>query len=331
MSIQKKKSTVLIKKNKFSFFFFILFFGLVSFINAETELKKDVLHRQEASKIEEPTEVKYKSSKEALTEGLSPTAKTASISDENEEESEENENTEEADVADSEPDNTLEDSVAILSDSLQLTDTLSFFLNQAVFPCEGKRVTSPYGIRHYRMHKGIDIKVQKGDTIRAAFSGEVSRVNYERRGYGHYIFITHPDQENAITVYAHLSKKLVKVGQKVEAGEPIGLGGNTGRSTGSHLHFEIRIKNMAINPTTFFDFENQTRVQDTLKLSMLQINKEQAAIEKELAKHRYHKIRPGDNLGKIARKYGISIDKICRLNGIKRTTILRIGRVLRCS
>ncbi|HHX14913.1 MAG TPA: peptidoglycan DD-metalloendopeptidase family protein, partial [Fibrobacter sp.] len=210
-------------------------------------------------------------------------------------------------------------------------DSLFINLQEAYLPCEGTRITSPYGIRKYRMHKGIDIKVQVGDTIRAAFPGQVSRVNYERRGYGHYIFVEHPNLSVSKTVYAHLSKKLVKAGQMVEAGEAIGLAGNSGRSTGSHLHFEVRIQNTAIDPAAFFDFENQTRVQDTLVLSMLQIKSEQDAIEKELAKHRYHKIRSGDNLGKIARKYGTTIDKICRLNGIKRTTTLRIGKMLRCS
>lgn len=86
------------------------------------------------------------------------------------------------------------------------------------------------------MHNGLDIKVYIGDTIRAAFSGKVRMVKYERRGYGKYVVIRH---ENGLeTVYGHLSKQIVDENQYVEAGEPIGLGGNTGRSTGSHLHFE---------------------------------------------------------------------------------------------
>ena len=88
------------------------------------------------------------------------------------------------------------------------------------------------------MHNGLDIKVYIGDTIRAAFSGKVRMVKYERRGYGKYVVIRH---ENGLeTVYGHLSKQIVDENQYVEAGEPIGLGGNTGRSTGSHLHFETR-------------------------------------------------------------------------------------------
>jgi murein DD-endopeptidase MepM/ murein hydrolase activator NlpD len=316
--------------------FLLVIFGLFSSAFAETELKKEVLHRQESPKAKNSLDQNSNNLKEQLTEGLSPSSKSKlSISEETEEESaeEKNEDSEETaeEVSDSEPESSLEDEVAVLPDSAALPDTMLFYMNQASLPCEGNRVTSPYGIRRYRMHKGIDIKVQKGDTIRAAFTGQVSRVSYERRGYGHYVFIEHPELGISKTVYAHLSKKLVKVGQVVQAGEPIGLGGNSGRSTGSHLHFEIRVQNMALNPAIFFNFENHAATQDTLTLSMVEIKTELDAIEKELAKHRYHKIRPGDNLGKIARKYGTSINKICQLNGIKRTTVLRIGRVLRCS
>ena len=117
------------------------------------------------------------------------------------------------------------------------------------------RITSKYGPRRRRMHNGLDIKVYIGDTIRAAFSGKVRMVKYERRGYGKYVVIRH---ENGLeTVYGHLSKQIVDENQYVEAGEPIGLGGNTGRSTGSHLHFETRFLGQAINPALLFDFEKQ--------------------------------------------------------------------------
>lgn len=315
----------------------------ISSLYAETALKKEVLNRQESSKPEDVKDIEEQKYNQILTEGLSPASsnkkstlsKNASIAEEVAAElhDEKENNIEESDdeLADSEPEGSLEDELNTLADGAPFPDSLFINLQEAYLPCEGTRITSPYGIRRYRMHKGIDIKVQVGDTIRAAFPGQVSRVNYERRGYGHYIFVEHPNLSVSKTVYAHLSKKLVKAGQMVEAGEAIGLAGNSGRSTGSHLHFEVRIQNTAIDPAAFFDFENQTRVQDTLVLSMLQIKSEQDAIEKELAKHRYHKIRSGDNLGKIARKYGTTIDKICRLNGIKRTTTLRIGKMLRCS
>ena len=121
-------------------------------------------------------------------------------------------------------------------------------------------VTSPYGYRRRfrRMHKGIDLKVQIGDTIRAAFDGKVrlTRNQGRRKGYGLYVIVRHSN--GLETVYGHLSKFLVSPDQYVKAGDPIALGGNTGRSTGPHLHFETRYMGYAINPAAIFDFENKT-------------------------------------------------------------------------
>lgn len=117
------------------------------------------------------------------------------------------------------------------------------------------QVTSNYGYRSRfgRMHYGIDLKLQVGDTVRAAFSGKVRLTKYEGRGYGYYVVIRH---DNGLeTVYGHLSRFLVKPNEYVQAGEPIALGGNTGRSTGAHLHFETRYLGIPINPTAIIDFE----------------------------------------------------------------------------
>lgn len=124
-------------------------------------------------------------------------------------------------------------------------------------PTPSRVVTSNYGYRASfgRMHKGLDIKVYIGDTISSAFDGKVRIVNYEAKGYGNYVVIRH--NNGLETVYGHLSKHLCKVGDVVRAGQPIGLGGNTGRSTGSHLHFETRIVGEAINPALLFDFVHQ--------------------------------------------------------------------------
>ena len=105
------------------------------------------------------------------------------------------------------------------------------------------------------MHKGLDIKVYIGDTIRAAFDGKIRVVNYEGSGYGNYVVIRH--NNGLETIYGHMSKHLVREDQNVRAGDPIGLGGNTGRSTGSHLHFETRLCGVALNPALMFDFRNQ--------------------------------------------------------------------------
>lgn len=122
-------------------------------------------------------------------------------------------------------------------------------------PTPSRVVTSNFGRRWGRWHKGLDIKVYIGDTIRAAFSGKVRIVDYEAAGYGKYIVIRH--NNGLETIYGHLSKQIVTENQYVHAGEPIGLGGNTGRSTGSHLHFETRLCGVALNPALMFDFPNQ--------------------------------------------------------------------------
>lgn len=132
------------------------------------------------------------------------------------------------------------------------------------------RITSKYGPRRRRMHKGIDLKVLKGDTIRAAFNGKVRIKAFERRGYGYYVVLRHPN--GLETIYGHLSKILVEENQIVRAGETIGLGGNTGRSTGSHLHFETRFLGQAINPAEIIDFENGVPHQDTYVFHNVKIN-----------------------------------------------------------
>lgn len=239
---------------------------------------------------------------------------------------------------DSEPDDFLDEASAIdemETDSATLAegfqDTILVDMKISAIPLESGRITSPYGFRHYRIHKGIDIGLKTGDTIRAAFPGKVTRVRYERRGYGRYVVLEHQGCGITRTVYAHLSKQLVKVGDSVEAGSVIGLGGNTGRSTGPHLHFETRFGDMPLDPRLFFDFENHAVQGEAIRLPRKKAEAEYAALQKEASKHRYHRIRPGDTLGKIARKYHTSIARLCALNGIKRNSVLRVGKILRCS
>jgi murein DD-endopeptidase MepM/ murein hydrolase activator NlpD len=142
--------------------------------------------------------------------------------------------------------------------------------------------------------------------------------------------------ENGLeTVYGHLSKQLVKEDQYVEAGDVIGLGGNTGRSTGSHLHFETRFLGQAINPALLFNFEKQDIVADSYlfrkgnnRYQRSNTNTTSYASNGDI---RYYKVRQGDSLSRIAQKTGTSIDMLCKLNKISRRTTLRIGQVLRCS
>ncbi len=116
-------------------------------------------------------------------------------------------------------------------------DSFAINCSSFVLPIDSDiKVTSKYGPRRRRMHRGIDLKVYTGDTIRAAFDGKIRIRSFERRGYGNYVVIRHPN--GLETIYGHLSKFLVNENDVVRAGQPVGLGGNTGRSTGAHLHFE---------------------------------------------------------------------------------------------
>ncbi len=241
-------------------------------------------------------------------------------------------------------------------------------LRQFHMPCDSRMVTSHYGYRRSfrRQHYGTDIKVFVGDTIRAAFSGKVRVVEDQgyRKGYGKYVVIRHPN--GLETVYGHLSRHLVKPNQIVRAGDVIGLGGNTGRSTGSHLHFETRFLGQFINPEKLFDFEAQDvkgdfylfcsngrgallasadnvdggeeeMDEETAKALMAKEAESEAFQQKKIKemrdkpRARVHKVRSGETLSSIARKCGTSIDRLCRMNNIKRNTILRPGQILKYS
>lgn len=211
-------------------------------------------------------------------------------------------------------------------------DTFRIDMTGFAMPTTNTKITSKFGPRRRRMHNGIDVKVYIGDTIRAAFGGKVRMVKYERRGYGKYVVIRH---DNGLeTIYGHLSKQMVKEDQYVEAGDVIGLGGNTGRSTGSHLHFETRFLGQAINPALLFDFEKQDIVTDTYlfkKGNNRYRRSNNASAYASNGDIQYYKVRKGDSLSRIAKKTGTSIDALCKLNKISRRTTLRIGQVLRCS
>jgi murein DD-endopeptidase MepM/ murein hydrolase activator NlpD len=214
-----------------------------------------------------------------------------------------------------------------------IPDTFRIDMTGFCMPTTNTKITSKFGPRRRRMHNGIDVKVYIGDTIRAAFGGKVRVVKNQGRrvGYGQYVIIRH---DNGLeTVYAHLSKQLVAENQYVEAGEVIGLGGNTGRSTGSHLHFETRFLGQAINPALLFDFEKQDIVTDTylFRKGNNRYRRSNTSVMASNGDVQYYKVRKGDSLARIAKKTGTSIDALCKLNKISRRTTLRIGQVLRCS
>ena len=127
-----------------------------------------------------------------------------------------------------------------------------------VNPVKTRMITSHFGYRAAfgRNHYGVDLKASVGDTIYASFNGKVRLVKFDRSGYGFYIMIRHTN--GVETLYAHLSKMLVKPNQIVRGGEPIALSGNTGRSAGPHLHYEIRYMGVAMNPEKLVDFTTHT-------------------------------------------------------------------------
>lgn len=239
-----------------------------------------------------------------------------------------------------------------------IPQTQDIDVSKYVMPHNGY-ITSPYGYRKRfrRMHKGVDIKVYIGDTIRAPFDGKVRLTNYQRSGYGKYVILRHTN--GLETVYGHLSEFLVEPDQYVKAGDPIALGGNTGHSTGPHLHFETRFMGLPINPAAIFDFTNQTVHTDTYtfdKDTYTQArNYDPAANSQYAAQWRQdhpqparpvtkrssgngssgsgssatYTVRKGDSLGKIANRNGITLQKLCRLNGLKTTSKIKPGQRLK--
>lgn len=221
--------------------------------------------------------------------------------------------------------------------AIRLVDSLESYH----YPYIG-RITSRYGPRRGRAHQGLDIGLKTGDPIYATFNGKV-RLSKAAGDYGNLVIIRH--NNGLETYYAHLSQRDVEVGDWVVAGQQIGLGGSTGRSTGPHLHYEVRYKGQSFDPERLIDFSNGNLRRDELLLKRRhfsiyskyeqdfgdeeEVAKQEEAERKAAAAVQYHTVRSGDTLGAIARKYGTSVSRICQLSGIKSTSILRIGQKLR--
>ena len=189
------------------------------------------------------------------------------------------------------------------------------------------KITSKYGPRGRRMHRGIDLKVQIGDTIRAAFSGKIRIKSFERRGFGYYLVVRHPN--GLETVYGHLSKFLVSENEIVHAGQAIGLGGNTGRSNGSHLHFETRFLGKDINPAEIIDFENGVPHKDEYVFHNIKINGKKTNIYSSSTDAlATHKVIKGETLSQIARNYNTTVAELCRLNNLTVSSKLQIGQLI---
>lgn len=200
------------------------------------------------------------------------------------------------------------------------------------FPCEGVKVTSRFGPRRRRYHYGIDLGLRIGEPIKSMFDGRV-RVAKRAGAYGNLVVIEHDNELE--TYYAHLSKINVEVGERIKAGEVLGLGGNTGRSTGPHLHLEIRYQGAAINPEDVIDFNNYALL--SYELSLTKDNFRHHSVKKStnLAKNKtssksskYTKVRKGETLSTIAKRHGTTVSKLAKLNNIKGSKI-KAGQTLR--
>jgi murein DD-endopeptidase MepM/ murein hydrolase activator NlpD len=204
-------------------------------------------------------------------------------------------------------------------------------------------ITSEFGWRHRRPHYGTDISLTTGDTVVAAFDGKV-RIARFIHGYGNVVIIRH--NNGLETVYGHLSKLLVQPEESVVSGMTIGLGGNTGRSYGSHLHFEIRFLGKALDTEDLIDYAT-----GDVKNNSFVVYKEDFAKKYNLRSIHAHKVskshatsryatntkvktksvgvRNGDTLERIARRNHVSVDSICKKNGIKKNKVLKVGQRLK--
>jgi len=217
----------------------------------------------------------------------------------------------------------VDDNGEIKTDSILIVLQDSIHEKYFVIPFIGP-ITSRFGYRRYRFHYGTDIDLVTGDEIKAAMDGMVRITTYDR-GFGKVVVIRHSN--GLETVYAHMSKIKVDTNQIVKAGEVIGLGGNTGRSTGSHLHFELRYLGKAINPETVIDFKNSKPYKNKFYLTENNFRYLHRIASNENAK--FHRVKSGDTLSGISRSYHTSVSKLCYYNGINQTAILQIGQRLR--
>lgn len=250
-----------------------------------------------------------------------------------------------------------EDSGINLYGNVQLPKDYQIDLRGFCMPTSNRIVTSNYGYRRRfrRQHKGIDINAYPGDTIRAAFDGKVRVVDFQAGGYGNVVVIRHPN--GLETVYGHLSKHLTKQGATLKAGDPIGLAGSTGRSTGTHLHFETRLLGEYIDPAKLFDFAAQdvtgdyyvfkgrgrgtvmgkheassNDVAENEEVSYISSESEEAKAQAQKdARVRIHKVKKGETLYSIARQHGINLKALCRMNGLKTNSKVRVGQILKYS
>jgi murein DD-endopeptidase MepM/ murein hydrolase activator NlpD len=203
----------------------------------------------------------------------------------------------------------------------------------AKMPLVTTPVTSGFAFRGYRWHYGMDLDLETGDSVRAAYDGVVRINAWDGGGYGNYILVRH--YNGLETIYGHMSKALVPVGTFVKAGQLIGYGGSTGRSSGSHLHFEVRYQGNPINPALMYDFPGYRLRQDNFVITSRLFNYYSRALGHSRSSAQpsrarqtvTHRVRSGDTLSEVAEKYGVRVSTLKKLNpGVK---TLQPGKKLR--
>jgi hypothetical protein len=210
--------------------------------------------------------------------------------------------------------------------------------NFYVHPIKG-RINSEYGYRRRRFHYGIDVDLNIGDSVKSAFDGMV-RISKYHKGYGNVIVVRHFN--GLETVYGHLSGSRVRENQLVKAGTLLGYGGNTGRSTGPHLHFEIRYLGTPMNPRKVVDFEKFNLYCDTLYITNKTFEKAKSktyytksttqkstSTSSYKGSGNYHYVKKGETLGGIAAKHRVGLSTLYRLNGLSSKSVLQIGQKIR--
>lgn len=191
------------------------------------------------------------------------------------------------------------------------------------------RLGSPYGIRDHRLHRGVDIHVEKGEPMLAAYPGKVVVSKYNKGGYGHYVVVEH--EGGLQTLYGHLAERAVRVGDIVFPGDIVGLAGNTGKSSGAHLHFEIRYKDININPASVVNFPKWELQPGVERMSKKKIVSAHYNMQNKLKKENLYIVKAGDTLKDVANYFYISEDAVCRINGLKKDQPLRVGQRLKGS
>ena len=226
-----------------------------------------------------------------------------------------------------------------------LPDTVDLLLVDSLhgysFPCHGN-VRSRFKYRGRHAHKGVDIPLGVGEDVYAAFDGVVRIAMPPRHsgGYGNLVVVRHFN--GLETYYGHLKKYLVHSGDTVRAGDLIGYGGNTGRSTGPHLHFETRYKGKAFDPERIFDFR-----QGILRCESISLKKHYFSCHSHYGMTdqqslyafknpprlaptpKYYKVKRGDSLARIAKRQGTTVRNLCKLNDIRKSNYIRVGQRLR--